>query len=35
MRMIINCNNNDYHYQYVAFSATKKCIGARSVNVYN
>jgi len=21
-------NENDYHYQYVAYNSTKKCIGA-------
>jgi len=26
--MITNYNENDYHYQYVAYNATKKCIGA-------
>jgi len=28
MRMIININENDYQYQYVAYNTTKNCIGA-------
>ena len=32
--MIINCNENDYQYQYVAYNTTKKCIGARIISVY-
>jgi len=34
MIMIINCNDNDYHYQYVAGNTTKKCIGANVIYVY-
>ena len=34
MRMIINCNENDYQYHYVALYATKKCIGANVIYVY-
>ena len=32
--MIINCNDNDYHYQYVAGNTTKKCIGANVIYVF-
>ncbi len=32
--LIINCNENDYQYQYVAYNATKKCIGAKPIYVY-
>ena len=32
--MIINCNENDYQYQYVAYNTTKKCIGAAVIYVY-
>ena len=32
--MIINCNDNDYHYQYAAVNTTKKCIGANVIYVY-
>ena len=34
MILIINCNDNDYHYQFVAHDATKKCIGAIINYVY-
>ena len=34
MIMIINCNENDYQYHYVALYATKKCIGANVIYVY-
>ena len=33
--MIIIRNENDYQYQYVADSATKKCIGALIIYVYD
>ena len=32
--MIINFNDNDYHYQYVAYYTTKKCIGPCVISVY-
>ncbi len=32
--MIININENDYQYHYVAYNSTKKCIGAWTINVY-
>ena len=34
MIMIINFNDNDYHYHFVALYATKKCIGAYCFYVY-
>ena len=34
MIMIINFNENDYQYQYVAHNATKKCIGGAVFYVY-
>ena len=34
MRMIINYNENDYQYQFVALNTTKKCIGAYVIYVY-
>ena len=34
MIMIINRNENDYQYQYVAYNTTKKCIGALDIYVY-
>ena len=35
MRMIININENDYQYQYDAGNATKKCVGAWIIYVYD
>ena len=32
--MIINFNDNDYHYQYDACYTTKKCIGPYVISVY-
>ena len=32
--MIINFNDNDYHYQYVAYNTTKNCIGPYDISVY-
>ena len=32
--MIININENDCQYQYVALIATKKCIGVEVFYVY-
>ena len=32
--MIINFNDNDYHYHYVAHNATKNCIGGDDIYVY-
>ena len=34
MILIINCNENDYQYQYVAQNATKKCVGGLIMYVY-
>ena len=34
MIMIINFNDNDYHYQYAACYTTKKCIGPYVISVY-
>ena len=34
MIMIINCNDNDYQYQFVTCNTTKKCIGALGYYVY-
>ena len=34
MIMIINCNENDYQYHYVAYNTTKKCVGALWIYVY-
>jgi len=34
MILIINFNENDYHYQYVADNATKKCVGDHDFYVY-
>ena len=35
MIIIIICNDNDYQYQNVARDATKKCIWANKMNVYD
>ena len=32
--MIINFNDNDYQYHYVAYFSTKNCIGAYDICVY-
>ena len=34
MRMIINFNENDYQYHYVAYNTTKKCVLADNFYVY-
>ena len=34
MIMIININENDYQYQFVAYYSTKKCIGGKVFYVY-
>jgi len=34
MRIVINFNEIDYQYQFVAGYATKKCIGAFKFYVY-
>ena len=34
MIIVININENDYQYHYVAYNTTKKCIGARIISVY-
>jgi len=35
MILIINFNENDYQYQYVTPNASKKCIGAKVIYVYD
>ena len=32
--MIININENDYQYQYVALNSTKNCVGDNVFYVY-
>ena len=34
MILIINFNENDYQYQYVADNTTKKCVGDDDLYVY-
>jgi len=35
MQIIIIFNENDYQYQFVALNATKKCVGAFLIYVYD
>ena len=34
MILIIICNDNDYQYHFVAYNATKNCVGTLILYVY-